>query len=103
MGKGIRQQRLVDSRGHQRYLLQMPLCKHNSTVQHNTTKSRCETGYAGVVCAICDEGYYSMDDLCLPCLQAKGSAEALVVLVFGGTFGVFMFILLRQMRVKDNK
>jgi hypothetical protein len=77
--------------------------KKNSTEYLNTTKSRCETGYAGVVCAICDKGYYLMDDLCLACLPANGGAEALVGLVFGGSFGVFMSLLIREMRVKSSK
>merc|ERR1712185_62656 len=77
--------------------------KSNGTMRQNTTKSRCDTGYAGVVCAICDKGYYLMDDLCLPCLPANGGAESLVIVVFGGAFGLFMFLLIRQMRVRDSK
>eukprot|EP00944_MAST-04C_sp_MAST-4C-sp1_P003556 g3556.t1 len=77
--------------------------KHNGTVRDNTTKSRCNAGYAGVVCAICDKGYYLMDDLCLPCLPANGGAETLVIVVFGGAFGLFMFLLVHQMRVRDSK
>ena len=77
--------------------------KNNGTVRYNTTKSRCDTGYAGVVCAICNKGYYLMDDLCLPCLPANGGAETLVIVVFSGAFGLFMFLLIRQMRVRDSQ
>ena len=77
--------------------------KSNGTMRQNTTKSRCDIGYAGVVCAICDKGYYLMDDLCLQCLPANGGAESLVIVVFGGAFGLFMFLLIRQMRVRDSK
>ena len=66
--------------------------KNNGTVRYNTTKSRCDTGYAGVVCAICSKGYYLMDDLCLPCLPANGGAETLVIVVFSGAFGFFSSI-----------
>ena len=65
--------------------------KHNGTLRYNTTKSRCDAGYAGVVCAICDKGYYLMDDLCLPCLPANGGAESLVSVVFGGHLGCLCF------------
>jgi hypothetical protein len=75
----------------------------NGTKIWNTTKSRCAKGYTGVVCAICADGYYMTDDLCTKCLSTEGGAQTLVILVFSSSFGIFLLLLVRQMRVHDSK
>ena len=66
-------------------------------------KSRCKAGYKGIVCAVCDEGYYLLDDLCIKCLPTNGGAETFVSFVFGTAIAVFIIAFVRQMRVRDSK
>ena len=68
-----------------------------------TIKSRCATGYMGVVCAVCEQDYYLLDDLCVKCLPKNGSAEAMLSAVFIGAFLAFLSLLCLQMRVRSSK
>ena len=76
----------------------------NGTTSKNTTKSTCAAGFTGVVCSICDQGYYLVDDQCSLCLPTEdGTASIAVVFTFLVAFGLFMFALCRQLRVRDSK
>jgi len=78
-----------------------------SSPQNNTAKiavkSRCSPGSHGVVCAVCDDKYFLVDDRCIPCPTKNGDSKALVAVTFSVALGGFMFALLRQMRVRDSK
>ena len=56
----------------------------NGTIIKDTVKSRCAIGYTGVVCAICDNGFYLADEFCIECPDAKSDSQLLV----GGVFGI---------------
>eukprot|EP00945_MAST-04E_sp_MAST-4E-sp1_P000194 g194.t1 len=83
---------------------QMTKVSKNGTTSKNTTKSTCAAGFTGVVCSICDQGYYLVDDQCSLCLPTEdGTASIAVVFTFLVAFGLFMFALCRQLRVRDSK
>ena len=74
----------------------------NGTVVKNGTKSACETGFTGVLCAVCTTGYYLLDDQCWRCLPSDGGAETLVTLTMTAAVGIFLIALLVQLRVRDS-
>jgi hypothetical protein len=75
----------------------------NGTIWTNTTKSRCGPGYKGLVCAVCDDGFYLLDDQCWVCLPSDGGAETVVALIVFAAVGLFLGALLTQLRVRDSK
>jgi hypothetical protein len=84
-------------------------CPHKDSCQgggprvgNETFKSNCSTGYTGRVCALCSEGYFLSEEVCLECPETEGGSTALVMLVFGGVFLGFFLMLLQQMRVKTS-
>ena len=53
----------------------------------NGSRSSCATGYTGVLCSVCDAGYYDQYGLCQPCpTAAKGSSVV-------ASFAVPLFLL----------
>ncbi len=66
-------------------------------------KYRCALGYAGTVCATCDEGYFLSEEQCIKCPEQKADANAVVVGTFSAIFIVFVLMLLNVMRVKTSK
>jgi len=78
-----------------------------SSPQNSTAKlaikSICSPGSSGVVCAVCDDGFYMMDDRCIPCPTQNGGSEALVAVTFSVTLGGFMFALLRQKQLEGAR
>ena len=66
-------------------------------------KSRCDVGFTGVVCAVCEDGFYLSDEHCLPCPKSRAESQAIIVLVFGALLLVFLVALCRTMHVKDSK
>ena len=79
------------------------LVEMNGTIYRNTTKSRCEIGFEGVVCAICRPGYYFSDENCIICPDSKEESQLFISLMFGGLFVFFISILLHTMQIKDSK
>jgi hypothetical protein len=83
----------------------------NSTLGNNSaplaskhaTKSRCEVGFTGVVCALCEKNYFMLANKCLECLPADGGAETVVAVTFAVAVLVFIAALLKALEVRDAK
>ena len=75
----------------------------NSTVMPSANKSQCAKGHRGVVCAVCEDGFYLLDNKCLVCLASDGGAVTVVVMTSLSVAGLFFATLVMQLRVRDSR
>ena len=66
----------------------------------NATDDRCATGYAGVLCAVCQPGYIQTVEGCTDCSSLKAPYATIVVMAMGASIALIIsYLVLTNKRV----